>query len=557
MRARLALLDGDARPNSVDLSPERPISIGRSRDNTVVLPRDDQASRLHARVYFENGRWLIRDFGLNGTRINDSRVNQVAELADGAEIRIGAVRFRFLVADSGRSPPPGRGPNPAARTGPADGSSGAGGPRFGAEELSALNQFMAAAVEARDPADLTRLAVQCLFYQTGATLAGLFGLDPTDPMPKAIWPEAGQVDEHLARQLTRRVHREHRLVWLAEDTVATVAGTAVTQQAAYADALALPLRAGGKVHGAFHLYKASGYFSDRDRKFAEAATAFAAHVFRGLRARRALEAETARLRSGLPDGDELLGDSPVMVALRAELARAASSSRPVLFRGEAGVGKELAVLEAHRRGPRADGPFVAVRCGATPTSLLEAELFGYRKSAFSGADRDHAGFVAQADDGTLFFDEVADLPADCQAKLLRLIEDRTYRPLGAGSDLRADVKVMAATRKDLEAEAKAGRFRPDLAAALQVVQVRVPALREHAEDIPHLAQFFLDRIGGECRREWALTPEAVRILKDRPWPGNVRQLKSVLGHAAAAVAGEVITADHLRILLGSSVAEME
>jgi two-component system response regulator PilR (NtrC family) len=255
------------------------------------------------------------------------------------------------------------------------------------------------------------------------------------------------------------------------------------------------------------------------------------------------------LRSSLPDGDELLGDSPAMVALRAEAARAAAGPRPVLFLGEAGAGKDLAALAAHRRGPRADGPFVAVRCGSTPPALLEAELFGYRRSAFSGADAEHPGFVAQADDGTLFLDEVADLPADCQAKLLKVIESRTYRPLGASSDLRADVKVMAATRKDLAAEAKAGRFRADLAAALRATEVRVPPLRAHAEDIPHLAQFFLDRVAAECRREWELAPDAVRFLQERPWPGNVRQLKSVLGHAAAVVSGDVITADDLRALL--------
>jgi len=327
-------------------------------------------------------------------------------------------------------------------------------------------------------------------------------------------------------------------------------GTAVTHQATYADALGLPLKAGGKVFGAFHLYKASGYFSDRDRKFAEAAVEFAAHVFRGLRARRALEAEAARLRSGLPDADDLLGDSPAMVALRAELARAAGGPRPVLFLGEAGAGKELAALTAHRRGPRADGPFVAVRCGATSTALLEAELFGYRRSAFSGADKDHPGFVAQADDGILFLDEVAELPPECQTKLLKLIEARTYRPLGASFDSRADVKVMAATRKDLAAEARAGRFRPELAASLRITEVRVPPLRDHAEDIPHLAQFFLDRIGADHRRQWALAPDAVRLLQERPWPGNVRQLKSVLGHAAAIVSGETITADDLRALLG-------
>jgi len=548
MRARLAVLDGDARPSTVDLSPDRPISIGRSRDNTVVLPRDDQASRLHARVYFENGRWLLRDFGLNGTRINESRVNQVAELADGAEIRIGAVRIQFLLSEAARSP---HGPKPSDRPSSPDTMAG-GAARLAAEELSALSQFMSTAVQAREPGELARAALQALFYQTGATLVGLFNLDPSDPVPKAIWPEAGRVDEALARQLTRRVHRDNRAVWLAEDTVATLPGTAVTNQATYADALGLPLKAGGKVFAAFHLYKASGYFSDRDRKFADAAVEFASHVFRGLQARRALEAEAARLRSGLPDSDVLLGDSPVMVALRAELARAAAGPRPVLIRGEPGAGKELAALEAHRRGPRADGPFITVRCGATPTALLEAELFGYRRSAFSGADKDHPGFVAQADDGTLFLDEVADLSPDCQTKLLRLIEARTYRPLGASFDARTDVKVMAATRKDLAAEAQAGRFRAELAAALRATEVQVPALRTRPEDIPHLAQFFLDRIGAECRREWALAPDAVRLLQQRPWPGNVRQLRSVLSHAAAVVPGDLITAAGLRRLLGDA-----
>ncbi|MBO0700208.1 MAG: sigma-54-dependent Fis family transcriptional regulator, partial [Zavarzinella sp.] len=191
-------------------------------------------------------------------------------------------------------------------------------------------------------------------------------------------------------------------------------------------------------------------------------------------------------------------------------------------------------------------------CGATPTALLEAELFGYRRSAFSGADKDHPGFVAHADDGTLFLDEVAELPPDCQTKLLKLIEARTYRPLGASFDSRADVKVMAATRKDLGAEARAGRFRPELATALRATEVQVPPLRAHLEDIPHLAQFFLDRIGADHRREWALAPDAVRLLQERRWPGNVRELKSVLAHAAAVVSGETITADDLRALLGKT-----
>jgi len=551
MRARLAVLDGDARPTEVDLAPERPISIGRSRDNTVVLPHEDQASRLHARVFFENGRWLLRDFGLNGTRIDEARVNQVAELADGNVIKIGAVRLRFQVPEPARSHSGNRPSTVSDRATVAEAlAAHPAGPRWNADELSALNQFMTAAAEARDLPELGRAAVQSLFYQAGAALVGLFTLDPSDPVPKVIWPEAAQLDEHLARQLTRRVHRDHRLVWLAEDTACTLPTMTGITGGAYADALALPVKDGPKVYGALHLYKSGGYFSERDRKFAEAVAGFAAPLWRGLRARRVLEAEVARLKAAAPDADELVGDSPTMVALRAELVRAAAGPRPVLFRGESGAGKELAAREAHRKGPRADGPFVAVRPGAAPTGLLESELFGHRKGAFSGADKDHPGLVAQADDGTLYFDEVADLPADCQVKLLRLIERRAYRPVGATYDSRADVKVMAATRRDLAAEVRAGRFRGDLAAALRAAEVTVPPLRAHADDIPHLAQFFLDRLAAECRREWALTPEAVRFLRDRPWPGNVRQLKGVLGHAAGAAAGDVITDADLRALLG-------
>jgi DNA-binding NtrC family response regulator len=190
---------------------------------------------------------------------------------------------------------------------------------------------------------------------------------------------------------------------------------------------------------------------------------------------------------------------------------------------------------------------VVVRSEAVPAALLEAELFGYRKGAFSGADKEHPGFVAQADGGTLYIDEVADLPAACQAKLATLIAHRTYRPLGAAHDARADVKVIAATRRDVTG---AG-FRADLRTALGAGEIVVPPLRAHAGDIPHLAQLFLDRIGSAWRRDWSLTPEAVRLLRFRPWPGNVRQLKAVLEHAAAEAAGDIISEDDLRAVLGA------
>lgn len=546
MHAHLSLVDGDALPKNVELAPERPISIGRSRDNTVVLAQEEQASRLHARVYYEGGRWLLRDFGLNGTRVDNARINQVAELVDGNEIRIGAVRFRFQLPDAKRH----SGINAPTLADRTSGSETIAvqvpGPRWSNDELLALNQFMTAAVDARNPLELARALIQSLYYQTGAAFAGFFSLDPTNPVPKFFWPEAAKIDDSLARQLTRRMQRDHRVVWLAEDTAATVACSTGNFHTTHADALGLPLKTGSKVLGAIHLYKATGYFSDRDRKFAETATSFAAPLFRAMRKRRSLEAEVTRLKSAMPDGEELLGDSKKMVALRAELARVASTTRPILFRGESGVGKGLAARDAHRRGPRSDGPFVTVRCSHTPGAMLDAELFGYRKAAFSGADRDHLGQVAQADDGTLFFDEIADLPAECQTKLAKLVESRSYRVLGATYDSPADVRLMFATSKDLQAEVKAGRFRSDLYAAIKSCEVIVPPLREHPEDIPHLAQFFLDRLAAECRHEWFLTPGAIHVLREMNWPGNVRQLRSVLAHTAASAESDQISEDDLR-----------
>lgn len=552
MRARLALVDGDARPNSVDLIPDRPISIGRSRDNTVVLPHEEQASRLHARVYFENGRWLLRDFGLNGTRVNEARVNQIAELGHENEIRIGSVRLKFQIPEP-TTPPAAPSQTVADRSNAAETLVGANpGPRWTVDELSAMNQFLGAAIEARDALELARSAIQSLFYQTGAAMVGYFSLDPSDPMPKMIWPESAKPDESLARQLTRRMHRDHRLIWLAEDTAVTLPNMSGSFHTSVADVLAIPLRAGRRAFGAFHLYKSNGYFSDHDRKFAESLAGHAAKVFRWLRTRRALEADSIRLRSSLPDGDELVGDSPPMVALRAELGRAATSSRPFLIRGEPGVGKKLSAREAHRRGPRAEAPFVVVRCSSTPASLLEAEIFGYRKGAFSGADKDFAGHIAQADEGSLFIDEIADLPSSCQTRLLQLLDSRTYRPLGATYDSRADVKIIAATRKDLAAEVGAGRLRAELLAAIQTIEVTVPPLRNHADDIQHLSQFFLDRVCAEYRHEWLLTPSAVQFLRRQQWPGNVRQLRSVLSHAASVATGDDITEVDLQPLLGPS-----
>jgi two-component system, NtrC family, response regulator HydG len=546
MRARLSLIEGEARPEVVELNPERPISLGRSRDNTIVIPRDEHTSRLHAKIYFENGRWCVRDFGLNGTRVNNERIDQVSDLDHGQEVRIGDVRFRFSVpgkndASSGPFKALTSDQSPSGNTIPLSTT------RLQLDELSTLCQFMAMAVESVDPQELVRQGLLTLQHQTGACLVGYLSLDPTDPLPKIVLPETAQVDVHLSRLLTRRIQREGKPVWLGGDS----APTRPTSESLspYNDALCLPLKTAGESLGALHVYKSNSYFAERDVRFCEALTGYLAHGLHVLKERRKLEAENTRLRSHLSTSDDLVGDSPAMMNLRTRIGRAALQQFPVLIQGESGAGKELVALALHRRSPRSTGPFVVVNCAAIPSSLMEAELFGYRRGAFSGADRDHPGLFQQADEGTLFLDEVAELSADCQAKLLRAVEGKAFRPIGATSDVTSDVRFVTATNRNLEQEVKNGRFRQDLYFRIKVIEIQVPPLRERPEDIPYLVQYFLDKLAVECRRVVHFTPAAVEQLQAHSWPGNVRQLRALLESAVAMNETDTIDAEGIKHML--------
>src|SRR5439155_3707336 len=262
-----------------------------------------------------------------------------------------------------------------------------------------------------------------------------------------------------------------------------------------------------------------------DVRFIEAVAGFLAHGLEIHRTRRRLEAENSRLRTHTPAADELIGESTAVTTLRQQIYRAAPQSFTVLVHGESGAGKELVALALHRNSRRSGGPLVVVNCAAIAPTLLEAELFGYRKGAFSGADRDYPGMFQQADDGTLFLDEVGDLSADCQAKLLRVIETKRFKPLVTTTEVKTDVRVIAATNRDLDKDVKAGRFRSDLYFRLKVVTIPVPPLRDHAEDVPALVNYFLPKLAAECRKQVTVTPAALKKLQGYSWPGNVRQLR--------------------------------
>ncbi len=261
--------------------------------------------------------------------------------------------------------------------------------------------------------------------------------------------------------------------------------------------------------------------------------------------RRRLRAEVGTLRRQLGRETSLVGSSAPLARLREAIARVAPVPSPVLVLGESGSGKELVARDLHRFGPHPNGPFVAINCAALPDSLVESELFGHERGAFTGAVAVRKGAFESADRGTLFLDELGELPLPAQAKLLRVLEDRTVTRLGGSKSATVDVRVVAATNRDLEAEIAAGRFREDLYFRLNVHMLRVPPLRERLSDVPALADLFLT---GTCARfgirKKKIAPEALDLLMGYEWRrNNVRELRNVVERMIIAAEGETITAD--------------
>jgi transcriptional regulator with PAS, ATPase and Fis domain len=249
----------------------------------------------------------------------------------------------------------------------------------------------------------------------------------------------------------------------------------------------------------------------------------------------------------MPVDARLVTRSPAMRELEEIVDRVAPAPSNMLLLGESGVGKELVARIIHARSTRSSGPFVVANCGSIPEHLCESEFFGHERGAFSGAVRGREGLFLAASGGTLFLDEVGEMPLALQAKLLRAIEQREVRPVGADEHREADVRIVAATNVDLEARVAAGAFRADLFYRLRVIQLRVPSLRERREDIDELARALLDeraaRLGRGSPR---LSPDALQWLREQPWPGNVRELGHLLERVLVLSRDDVLTAGHLR-----------
>jgi Nif-specific regulatory protein len=236
----------------------------------------------------------------------------------------------------------------------------------------------------------------------------------------------------------------------------------------------------------------------------------------------------------------LVGSTPAMRKIFEQVRQVAKWNTTVLIRGESGTGKELIAHAIHYNSPRAGGPFVKLNCAALPDALLESELFGHEKGAFTGASFQRKGRFELADGGTLFLDEIGEISPAFQAKLLRVLQEGEFERVGGSQTLRVDVRIIAATNRDLEAAVESGAFREDLYYRLNIMPIQVPPLRERIEDIPALAKFLVEKIGCKQGRELSITDSAIRLLVRHDWPGNVRELENTLERAAILCQGEVI-----------------
>jgi DNA-binding NtrC family response regulator len=256
-----------------------------------------------------------------------------------------------------------------------------------------------------------------------------------------------------------------------------------------------------------------------------------------------VDGASRRLRESLrsPQGlGNMIGRSPEMDKLYRILAKVAQSTHPVLILGESGVGKELVARSIHGNGPHADRPFVPIDCGSLVPTLMESELFGYVKGAFTGANHAKEGLLASAQGGTVFLDEIGELPLDLQAKLLRALQEKEVRPVGATHRVAINVRILAATNRNLAAMVEQGRFRKDLYYRLSVVNLRIPPLRERKQDIPLLAAHFLDRMSRETGTTHTLSDDALRTMVEYEWPGNVRELEHSIDRACTLSSGPVV-----------------
>ncbi|MBX3421184.1 MAG: sigma 54-interacting transcriptional regulator [Pirellulaceae bacterium] len=539
MKAVATVIRGSASEKRYDLDVAQPIRIGRGSGCQILLS-DPLSSRTHAIISFEDGKWLTTDAeSRNGTLVNDHRIKEVV-LSHGDRISVGSTELLFELIDD-ESDTEANGQTlyreaPVSVEGSGIHSLSLVHSKQRSQDMIDLYQLSLCLMRCTSPDEVAHTGLDILRLRTQATVVGFLWVDDHGELkPQLILPAEMGDRLRLHKKLTDRVCNDGCGIWVKDSLPAN------GRQASFADAICVPLLSGPSVMGAVHLYREQGTFEAEHFDFAVSVGNMLAVALESSRARASLSAEHQRLVQRTADFHELMGDSPEMKRLKDRISRVARASGCALVRGESGVGKELVSRAIHRLSPRKDRPLLCVNCAAIPHELMESQLFGHKKGAFTGADRDHAGFFQQAHTGTLFLDEVGELTLEGQAKLLRILEGHPFMPVGDTKQVQVDVRVIAATNRDLREYVRDKRFREDLYYRLSVFELVVPPLRDRGRDIEILTTHFFDHFRMQHgRQQLQLSAEARQKLLKYAWPGNVRQLRNVIDSAVVLAAGNII-----------------
>lgn len=608
MLAYLVIREGTKWTDVYRLVPGRTVTIGRAGTNQIVI-KDERTSRQHAEIFVTRGAWTLRDLdSRNGTFVGERQIRGDYSLQAGDVVRIAQCHLAFVQDLTQAFPDPLTG-SPGLAQLPLGEETVAGALASDTGEIGDPADILG---DAHEPTTITHRRNQTRFLVPGGpndmpvprlgqaaaklcrlafelasepdatsvahlALNGLFESTHIDAGAVLLLPRNG--DEEFApadlQVVASRTDVEpsyHRPSSFLASTVLRD-GEAVLARNIEGDsqlatkdskgefhatgAICAPIRQDRKVIGLIHLYSSN---TERvpdpdDLEFTLAVADNVALAIRNLARQQELaenlnqtRSEILELRKQLGAESELVGSSPVLAHVQQQIARAAPSRATVLIRGESGVGKELVARAMHYASPRKKGPFVCLNCAALTETLLESELFGHERGAFTGATERKIGKFEQAHQGTLMLDEIGEMSPSIQAKFLRVLEGHPFERVGGSQPIKVDVRVIAATNRDLEKAVAETSFRRDLYFRLRVVEIFVPPLRKRPEDIIELANYFLDRYIAETGRKIrGFTPESLHLMQQYRWPGNVRELKNVIERAVVLARGEFLDVEDLNL----------
>ena len=601
----LIIRDGSKWADVVRLVPGESVTLGRAPTNTIVV-KDERCSRNHAEVFQAQGEWRLRDLeSRNGTIVSGDPVTADRTLSPGDIIQIGNSHLAFVHDLSQAFPDSG-----ALLKGSKDVTVGEAADDALTEEAASIfesfepttithrkgqSRFLdVPTIEESDEEPLPKVgraaAMLCrlafdlarstdVVSLTNTALNGLFEGTRVDSgaillRERDSRGERNGEDLEVVASRSDCDHSYHRVSQFLSSTVMRD-GQAVMARNVMDDSnlgnrdsrgeilatsvICAPVRMEGNVLGIVHLYttEVDKTTDPEDLEFTLAVADTVGVALENLSKRQLLaenlnqmRSENTQLREQLGVASEIVGSSEVMMQVTRQIARAAPSRATVLIRGESGVGKELVARAVHFSSPRQNGPFVCLNCAALSETLLESELFGHEKGSFTGATDRKIGKFEQADTGTLMLDEIGEMSPTIQAKFLRVLEGHPFERVGGAEQIQVDVRVIAATNRDLEKDVAEGTFRRDLYFRLHVLEILVPGLRKRPEDIPELAEFFLRKFNEETGRKLkGFSPRAMEELLRYRWPGNVREMKNVIERAVVLARGEYV--DHEDLVLST------